>query len=597
PWDFRGGGGGGLGVRSRRRWRISQEVARRLPEAAVFRGCRGVRMAAGRYEGPGPPASVDERRLTSCSRARGGHECAKLTHEKIPYFNAADLSWKEQGGKSARYLPQRAASRGAGRGGRGGTRSRAASIGGPGGEAAGGRGGAFDRGGVAVAGGFDRGRGSRWRALTARRGGGRGGFDAAASRRGLKRGDEKRADRDLSTANCQIGSSGMAAVSTGFVGAMRFEFLAHERDRLEKDKFKEHLTAPQRRSPVLLDSEKPDEEQFRHRVVAGRSRTAGLAKAEPPACAAGQPPQTAGAAVAGPATAGVAARAGSPSRCPTDRCCRRQTAAAAAAVTPEHPAAEDWSTLRQLLPSRGRPVRTSWQRPGISPAGTPPACGFRPARHQLSRMRSEMTRSQCNNILEHGNQTGVLAAFGRGCSPFCPAAAGGRRLRDLQAQPAGDRLAIDVEVDLGDANDLQSFKETASRGHPVLIAASPSHCAPPCRSAAARTVLLQSRSGASKLLVVVTDGRANYPGSRAEAIALLRSAPSRGGCATPGSVRIHAFGIGDIWHEVSVLASLRIGLKALVDNMVKDICQRALRRPSAKESFPGQCFSGTQPNR
>uniref|UniRef100_A0A1I8F9R1 Mitochondrial import inner membrane translocase subunit TIM50 n=1 Tax=Macrostomum lignano TaxID=282301 RepID=A0A1I8F9R1_9PLAT len=169
----------------------------------------------------------------------------------------------------------------------------------------------------------------------------------------------------------------MAAVSTGFVGAMRFEFLAHERDRLEKDKFKEHLTAPQRRSPVLLDSEKPDEEQFRTELwPADPGQLVWLKQSvdhvEPrPVRPASRHKLLVLRSPAGPQPEWLLGW--QPSRCAAHRPLRAggRRQPAAAAVTPEHPL-RGLVHPAQLLPSRGRPVRTSWQRSWISPRNPAP---------------------------------------------------------------------------------------------------------------------------------------------------------------------------------------------------------------------------------
>uniref|UniRef100_A0A1I8HLM1 Ribosome biogenesis protein NOP53 n=1 Tax=Macrostomum lignano TaxID=282301 RepID=A0A1I8HLM1_9PLAT len=204
---------------------------------------------------------------------------------------------------------------------------------------------------------------------------------------------EKRADRDLSTANCQIGSSGMAAVSTGFVGAMRFEFLAHERDRLEKDKFKEHLTAPQRRSPVLLDSEKPDEEQFRTELwPADPGQLVWLKQSvdhvEPrPVRPASRHKLLVLRSPARPQPEWLLGWQPEPLP-PTDRCLPAADGNPLRLLSHPSTRCEDWSTLRQLLPSRGRPLAAAWDQPGGNPA--PPVASGRPAT-SFPRMRSEMT--------------------------------------------------------------------------------------------------------------------------------------------------------------------------------------------------------------
>ncbi|PAA85289.1 hypothetical protein BOX15_Mlig026054g1 [Macrostomum lignano] len=155
---------------------------------------------------------------------------------------------------------------------------------------------------------------------------------------------------------------------------------------------------------------------------------------------------------------------------------------------------------------------------------------------------------------------------------------------------------VKVEIDLGDATDVQSFKAGVDtipfyRGFTATGAA---------MQTARRTVFPKSRPSASKMLVVVTDGRANYPGGRQEALAMIHSESEE---LRNNGVRIHAIGIGDIWLKDDLVAIAGSddysmindfeALKALVDNLVKDIC-RVRCDDLGEESFPGQCFSGTQ---
>uniref|UniRef100_A0A1I8FIW9 H/ACA ribonucleoprotein complex subunit n=1 Tax=Macrostomum lignano TaxID=282301 RepID=A0A1I8FIW9_9PLAT len=183
---FRAGGRGG-GFRGRR-----------FPRRPRWR--RG----GGRYEDQGPPASVDE--VGYFMQPCVEDMVCKLTHEKIPYFNAPIfLENKEQKSRQGgvdeifgpikdayfsvkmapAFLPQRAALRGAAGADAAGTAVGSASIGA---EAVAAAAGGFDRGRGGGRGGFDRGRGGRGGGFDRGRGGGRGGFDRGAGRGGFDRG-------------------------------------------------------------------------------------------------------------------------------------------------------------------------------------------------------------------------------------------------------------------------------------------------------------------------------------------------------------------------------------------------------------------------